>query len=114
MFDDSNLKINLNKISPRIKDISNELFSDTKRVCDTANRVRQQLDVIMDIKNASPAQVRSILEHGHDLIDEIMLLANAYRTKLINRRCPPHKVVIINEIYASTIRRINKQRNNIK
>jgi hypothetical protein len=109
-FNDADIKLNLKKFYPRIKDINNELFSDAKRMTDAANRIRQQLDVLNEINNVHGFDIPKITEHGYHLIDEFMGIANYYRNKLVARHCPPHKIVILNEIYASSAKRIAKQR----
>jgi hypothetical protein len=108
-FDDDNIVIDTINFSPKVKDVNNEIFGDAKYVCDAANRIRQQLDVLYEVKNIGDIDVDSIAKHGYNLIGEFMGIVNQYRTRLIARRCSSHKIVILNEMYASVARRVAKQ-----
>jgi hypothetical protein len=108
-FDDNEIVINTKTFVPKVKDVNNEIFSDAKCVCDAANRIRQQLDVLYEVKNIGDVNIDDIAKHGYDLISEFMVLVNQYRTRLIARRCSSHKIVILNEMYASVARRVTKQ-----
>jgi hypothetical protein len=110
VFDDSDVVIDTKMFTAKVKDVNNEIFGDAKYICDAANRIRQQIGILHEAKNFGDTDVASMVKHGYDLIDEFMGLANHYRTRLVARHCASHKIVILNEIYASVARRIANQK----